>query len=70
MEINQDKICRICLKESNNMETLFALRLTKDGSFAVEFIRKITDLKVRITVYNIPHFIKFIVDCRNGYATK
>lgn len=47
MEAN-DKICRICLKESINMKALFTLKLTKDETLAVDFIRKITDLKVRI----------------------
>lgn len=51
METNYHKICRICLSECDNMKALFTLKLTKVEILAVDFIRKITDLKVRISVY-------------------
>ncbi|KAJ8917490.1 hypothetical protein NQ315_005539 [Exocentrus adspersus] len=44
--ISYEKICRICLKESDYLESLFTLKFTTDETFAVDFMRKITDLKM------------------------
>ncbi|CAG9863150.1 unnamed protein product [Phyllotreta striolata] len=38
--------CRICLKHSDNMKNLFNLVIPKDSSPAVDFIRKMSDLKL------------------------
>ncbi|XP_028155630.1 gastrula zinc finger protein XlCGF57.1 isoform X2 [Diabrotica virgifera virgifera] len=44
--INYKNTCRICLKTSENMKNLFTLIIHKDNTSAVEFIRKMTDLKL------------------------
>ncbi|CAG9837145.1 unnamed protein product [Diabrotica balteata] len=44
--IDYKNTCRICLKASENMKNLFTLIIPKDNTAAVEFIRKMTDLKL------------------------
>lgn len=51
MEKKLADMCRTCLSTEKKMEGLFSLTLTENAINAVEFIRKITDLKV--TVMNL-----------------
>ncbi|KAJ8978519.1 hypothetical protein NQ317_002423 [Molorchus minor] len=46
MEITYEKLCRICLKDSNNLTDLFAFTLTKENIHGVDFLRNLTGQKL------------------------